>query len=383
MSVVSASTSKADDALSMASEVQHCHAALLYGDQVTLISPRSAVLKEVANTGSFTGTNLIRFAAEVAPYLFRDKADILELAKQLVEYPRELLVTPAQRDQHASVINGMLAAIAPNQDELVQKARAIISKSGFDQLQEAVDRKILTIDDVAGAEISMFVTKRTDPVMTGLISKIQEVLMSGNQYPLFDSHVSSIVRTGLQEGILTRVPMSRRHGSDAAMASGLFDYLPNFPHANTSEILDIRDDLDAPLKAFRIGIRNLSKEISTDPESAEFGSEIEDSWNLQVRPALDEIDALIRDNSSLSNLLGRTVRESASLPGLTAAVTLGASLGVAAGPMTSVPLAAGAAVGMSVAAVRAYLSQGEALEEVAGTQFYFLYGANQRISVAS
>jgi hypothetical protein len=384
MSVVSASiTQPADNALSMAAEVQHCHAALLYGDEVTLISPRSALLKRVADTGSFTGVNLIRFAAEVVPYLSPEHREAIELANQLVNVPRKARNTGRARKAYRELMEGLLEAVSANQDEWVENAQRILADSGFDQLQGAIDSGILKIDDVEGVQLSTFITQQSDPVMTGFLAKIQEVLLSGNQYPLFDADVSDLVRTGLEVGMFTRVPLSRRHGSDAAMASGLFDFLPNFPHAKTSEILEIRQALETPLKAFRLGVRELTKNIDLDAESPQFGSEIEDCWNLRVRPALDEIEENIQENSGMRNLLGRAMRDGASLPGLTAAVTLGGAFGVAAGPMTTVPLAAGAAVGISVAALRAYLDQGEALKEVTGTQFYFLYGMNERMRVAS
>lgn len=389
MSVVSGSTKQhSDDVLSMAGEVQHCHAALLYGDEVTLISPRSALMKAVADEGSFTGPNLVRFMARMAPHLGPEHAPVIELARQIVDFPKRGLITPGLRKAHSELMDGLLGSIASNEEEMVEKARGIVARSGFNQLQVAIDKGILSIHDLEGADISAFILHEADPVVAALMVKIQEVLSAGNQYPLFDDDVSNLVRLGMEAGIFTRVPLSRKHGSDAAMASGLFDFLPNFPHANTSEILDIRQALDKPLRAFRRGVRELSSEIDEEPESPQFGAAIEDCWNLQVRPALDEIEEAILENSSLRDLLGRSIRDGASLPGLTAAATLGASygastFGVVAGPMATVPLAAGTAIGLSVAAVRAYMEQGKALKEQTGAQFYFLYGTKQRLRLAS
>jgi len=52
-------------------------------------------------------------------------------------------------------------------------------------------------------------------------------------------------------GIFTRTPVAKQLGQHASMADGLFDHLPVFPYASTSEILDIRTELSPELGAFR------------------------------------------------------------------------------------------------------------------------------------
>jgi hypothetical protein len=382
MSVVSAGTDPtADNAASMANEVKHCHAALLYADEVQLISPRAALMKSAAHFGSCSAIDLVRLMVTVGPSIAPESTHLMELVQALINVPQWMLLTEELRGQHQDLMASLLRETEPMQALLEENAQALLKQSGFDELQLAIDEGILSIDDVYGADIPSLVDEG-DPMLVGFMAKIQEVLTSGNVYPLFDADASNLVRTGVKAGIFTPVKVARRLGSDAAMASGLFDRLPNFPYATTNEIIGIRRELALPLQRFRQGVRGLTEAIQVPPESDEFAHEIEDAWHLTVAPALNEIDESIQSNSSLRNLLSRSVMDaSTSLPTLTAGGTLAASLAVAAGPAITMPLAAGAAVGLTVNAVRAFMAQSDELEKATGTQFYFLYGTNARLGL--
>lgn len=133
------------------------------------------------------------------------------------------------------------------------------------------------------------------------------------------------------------------------MADGLFDKLPNFQYAKPREIIDIRTELSGSLLAFRQGIRSLTDEIELAPEHPDFGQAIADAWNQKVAPALNEIEAVIAENRSMSDLLRRVVKDPLGGTSIRGAVTLPATLAVAAGPIGAYITAAGLAVGLSVA----------------------------------
>jgi len=63
------------------------------------------------------------------------------------------------------------------------------------------------------------------------------------------------------------------------------------------------------LGAFRAGVSGLTKNIDVAAEDPKFGEEIEDAWNTEVAPALDEIEATIKDNSSMSDLLKKMITD--------------------------------------------------------------------------
>src|SRR5271163_4699610 len=93
MSVVSSGISPdADNAVSMVNEVRHCHAALLYADEVILISPKAALLKAAAEVRSLSGLDFVRLVTTLGPQFAPQSAEGLTVIRALVDFPRQLLV---------------------------------------------------------------------------------------------------------------------------------------------------------------------------------------------------------------------------------------------------------------------------------------------------
>ena len=149
----------------------------------------------------------------------------------------------------------------------------IMAQSGFDQMQLAIDAGILTVESMPGIDVSELEDTYSEAI-GGLIERIDHVLTSGKQYPLFDGETNEFVRGGVELGIFAHTPIAKRLGQNAAMADGLFDRLPSFEHATTSEILDIRTDLSPSLRAFRNGVSSLTEHIEVAPEDPQFGNEV-------------------------------------------------------------------------------------------------------------
>jgi hypothetical protein len=316
----------------------------------------------------------------VGPSRWPEFAEPLQFMDLLLNVRSDRIPTEQLRSEYQRHLDSFLKAFAPIQGRFEENVRGLLERSGFNDLHPAIDQGILSIDDIYGADMSDFALDGADPLLTGFAAKIQEVLTSGNVYPLFDARTSNFVRTGVEAGIFTPVPLARRLGSDAAMAAGLFDRLPNFPYATTSEILDIRRALARPLTQFRTGVRGLTEAIQVPPESPDFANAIEDAWNLTVAPALDEIEEAIRNNSSLGDLMSRSVKDAlTSGTALGSALSLAGSMYVGAGPTVTIPLAAAVAVGFSLNQARAFMAQSADLKKTTEAQFYFLHGANTRL----
>lgn len=261
-----------------------------------------------------------------------------------------------------------------------ENLRGIFADSGYDQLKDALDAGILFIDDVDGAAVDNL-SEADDPSMVlGFVQKINDALVDGERYPLFDTRAGSIVRLGVDAGFFSPVPMARRLGADAAMAEGLFDRLPNFQYATTREILEIRTELSGSLLTFRQGIRDLTKDLNTAPEHPDFSNEIADAWNQKVAPSIEEIENTVAENKSMRDLVTRIVKDPIGGTSIGTAVTLPETLAVAAGPAAALIAIAGVAVGCTVATGRALIDEYREIRDLNQAQFYFLYGTNEQIA---
>ncbi|WAJ42866.1 hypothetical protein OK015_16525 [Mycobacterium sp. Aquia_216] len=362
-------TPRPRDSPVLSHEVRMCRSGLLYADHVRLISPFASIVFGADRDADSSAETIIESLIDSIEKSTADEPGIQEV---LELFRAQLGIAEAEIDQRVK------AAVA----QFRRLHREKTERMGFGELKCAVDRGLLTIDPTAG--FARLIDQPPDEIVTegeivSVVSEIHDLLHSGRIYPLFDARVNRMVRDGVKEGYLKPVPTARRLGADAAMADGLFDRLPNFPLATMAEILDIRDALTIPLNNFRAGVRELTEEIDLAPEDLHFGAEIEDAWHVRVAPALDEIEDEIRTNTSIRDLLKRGLRDPAGLGALASASALPASLAIAAGPLVSASAIAGFAVGLSVAAARSFLTQSDDLHDATKAQFYFLYGANERM----
>ncbi len=249
-----------NDVISVA--VQQTHAALLYADKVTLVSPSVALMQSADDVGgNRVGVDLLLELAKVAPKYFPDAAKELLAFKRTIDNlpPRAQWSAREQREYELVVVEAS-KQFSPISDKLRKQAHALNAQTGFDQLQLAVDAGgILSIERMAGVDVSA-ISDGDDTMVLGYLDRIQKLFFdTRNEYPLFDANASSIVSGGLEMGIFTRTPVAKRLGQHALMADGLFDRLPLFPYASTSEILDIRTELSPALGAFRAGVSRLTE----------------------------------------------------------------------------------------------------------------------------
>jgi hypothetical protein len=379
MTVVNASQDQ--NATSLAFEVQQCNSALLYADEVTLVSPRVALLKSARDMNELNGVELLRRLNNVGPKFFPDSTESLRsFLKSVDSLPPRSLIPRHLRDELDSKLKQLVAEMRPLKETLQANVEKLLRQSGYDQLEEAVDLGILTIEDMQGADIDDI---DASGMVLGFTKKIDEVLNDGGRYPLFDAHAGNIVRLGVKAGFFAPVPAVRPLCADAAMAEGLFDRLPNFEYAKPREIIDIRTELSSSLDSFRQGIRGLTDGIELAPEDPNFGNEIADAWNQKVAPAINEIEATIRENRSMSDLMVRTLKDPIGGGSLAGAVTLPATLAVAAGPAGAFISAAGVVVGASVATARALVDEHKEIRSAKKAQFYFLYGTKEQLQRGS
>lgn len=377
---MSVATAPAASLLNLGDEIRQSQSALLYADTVTLISPRATLIHSIAVVEDAPDLEMLELLVSVAPvYAPQATHQLKEILHRVRSLPPGNQLNSTQRKRRRQALGELFDAIRPGITELQDRIGESLEKMRYRELALAMDAGLLTIDPLPDIDVRNVGDDADDDIAARYFARVQQALTSQDTYPLFDTTTNNLVNLGVEEGIFSPPPSARRRGRDASLATGLFDRLPNFEHANMSEILDIRQELRDPLHRFRQGVRQITKDIETAPEDPQFAHEIDEAWTTTVAPALAEIEAMIEQNSSLREKVRRVASDPAALSGLVGAV----GLGIAAGPASALPSAVAlmlsstaAVVGGGLAAIRTDLTQHAAREAITKTQFYFLYGAN-------
>jgi hypothetical protein len=150
--------------------------------------------------------------------------------------------------------------------------------------------------------------------------------------------------------------------------------LPTFPSATVNEVVDIRTELAPSLTQFRSAMVTISKSFSSQPWETDFADEVHDAWVESVLPAVEAIDASVRDNKSLLSLAtGVTGAANTAYPGL---AIVGTGL---VGHLGAVAVVGGALAGIGPI-LQAVRDRKNTDSEIRMQPFYFLYAAEQSLN---
>ena len=156
-------------------------------------------------------------------------------------------------------------------------------------------------------------------------------------------------------------------------ASGLMGRLPTFPTATVDEVIDIRTELAPSLAKFRSAMVSIAKSFSSSAWESDFEDEVHDAWVESVFPAVEDIEASVRDNNSLFSLAtGITGATNRAYPGLSI---------VAAGLLGHVGAAAlvGGAFAGAAPMLQAIRDRNRCATDIRMQPFYFLYAADRAL----
>lgn len=189
-------------------------------------------------------------------------------------------------------------------------------------------------------------------------------------YPLFDDLTGDFIGEAVSHGLLTPTEASTARGRYGGISADLLRRLPMFEEASLSDVLAIRQELEGPLRGFRLAIRGFSREIQSAAWEPGFPEEADALFREKVKPEVEKIEEAVRGNG-LGNLAWSTARHGAT------PATFGAVIGSASDLPTLAGAAAGALPVLGAAGVKALLDRNDKLKEIRGNQLYFYHRAGK------
>lgn len=321
--------------MSLANEVTLVRAAILYADEIELISASLAVLTSVARQIS--------------------GGPPMQIRPTLTSADREAL--------HYLIGKGSGA-------ELLAATRAGLLR--FAPFSKAFG----SFNDPQGGEADSIVENfLIDPIRTRLKDPSTRLLL--------DDVAGAFTRYLIDEGRIDPSPLAMRHAGEAAVGAGLIGRLPTFPQAPIDELLHLRADLDRPLTRYRAKVSELASTIATGSLDPDYKAEVDDLWTNEVAPAFADLQegfaehGLVRE---LARMLGKDVKSVIS--GVAAGIGITIGLNTLTTVSQWISIAAGVAAPVTQAAATALTAARDGRLELQRHELFFLYETERRLGAA-
>lgn len=359
-------------------DVQLVKAALLYADQVELLGLAASMVHSIGlapGSKALTLLELVRLAevanggALVPPEVRRFLPQIDALVRSGATIPAELR---AEGESIFEFIEKAHELLHPAQDE-------ILLMTGAEELRPALESGILRVADLGvgmesavAAAVSGAMT--SDREIAGWIGQIESRMSDRRTRLLFDEDSGDLIQSMLNEGIVAPDQIGLRLAGKAAAGAGFVARLPAFSEARMDELLDLRVELDAPLRRYRAAISQFSVAL---PQAVgrELEFEVEQLWESSVAPAIDEITERLHDHALVRELARHALQDVAKYLGYAGGVFVGLAAATDVGQVAAT--VASTVPGMAEAAGRAMVSSSGARQQVERHELFYLHKVNE------
>ena len=287
------------DKLKIDREIQYAKAALLYADNITLISPFASFChRSMYNARGFDREKIEKLLSNIVQWLKDRRTPEEESAYQIALELKNSIVDPET-----------YAKLSVHDRDNRKKAALLLGQYVDDSMSKRIGTEqfsdLKKLDACGKVVIKEFESDFTDGA--GLLEEytllLKEALYSS--YPLFDENSNWLMAETVESKIIRLSPTERRKITHAGFSDNIVARLPSFDQATVDEILDIRKELEPSISRFRSKMISYSDTLQTMPWDKDFEAECSMLYDQEVAPAITEIDERSRDNSFLKNLGGK------------------------------------------------------------------------------
>lgn len=351
--------------LNLEKEVQLVKVGLLYADKVKLCSPNSSMILSILGISKMNKIEKLQFLKEVAPALNISNQQI-EAMEQFIDLYKKMESKKNLSKQDILVKIKMRQELDKLYKSLDNELESLFKHSKADQLDRAINSNKLDIE-IYGTNDMDF-----DDIVEQFMKSIKTTIENGDTYPLFDDGISDIVRCGSKEGIFNFRKSTSEKTKHMGFVSDIMHRLPCFEYATIDEILDIRKELENPLRRFRSAIIKSSEEIRYEVWDQDFTYDADKLFRKEIEPSIVEIEELVQSNKYLKKLTSNILSNPLE-------ILKSSGLGLLVGKLSDLPniSAEAMSIGAGVAntAFRTWKEYGDQNKKIEQNQMYFYYRA--------
>lgn len=378
---------------SLSNEVELVRAAILYADEIELVSPAAEMVNSVVNLaeGDIYGLfsvlaglpdNVLQFIGNGNSPLPLNWREVLPAALFAIQMGPDRLQRLPGGDQITQAQLDQIAGFNDHFDEIMGTMRResdlLLQQSGGEELQPAIRAGVVTVSPL----FAMGDVNDTATLVFKFMDTLRTLMSDRRVRLLFDDSVAKLVRDMVDAGMVAPHQLTLKHAGEAAVGSGLVSRLPAFTAAPIDELLDLRGDLVAPLSRYRRAVSKMAEKLAYRAFDDESAVEIDDLWRDEVDPALHDLREGLGEHG--------LVREVAKQMGLDlktyVSALIGPGLWVGLDTYTSIQGVVSAAVGMAPvaaatgqAAINAHALRREQRAALEKHELFYLYEVERRL----
>jgi hypothetical protein len=351
-------------------------ASLLYADRVKLCSLGASVLSGIAQFQEVSTEEqaklVVRFLPDLEPSMNSQQIHFFEAAVGLRGREEKRRISKRTRRE-------ILAMVSESGGELEAMVLEQHRAAGIEGFREAVNSGVLEVHPfrqtsaqslieatIRGGGNLLYGLDLTD-LLKEFLDQVKSAVEDGFTYPMFDDLTGDFVAEAIRLGLIRSSKASIARGQYSGLSGELLQRLPLFEEATVAEVLDIRRELQGPLRGFRLAVSDFSSQIRPAGWEPGFAEEADALFREKVQPEIERIEVAVRENRSLEEFARKVVRHGATR----------ATFGAVIGSVSDLSGLAGIALGLGSAGVQAYLDQQDSMREIQDKQLYFYYGAQE------
>lgn len=292
----------------MKHEIEMLKCSLLYADKTKLLSVTTSLFFLLLSSTQLNSKQQIEFFEQLFPLFYRDES--YETIKQGIAVYKNLFHNKRHLNRNELIAKLKLESEFKNVwKQYCDKIFEMLEGFGLNNLIKPIESGLLEI-------IFFDTSQNTDKLTEEYLKEITKAVSDGSTYPLFDELVSDLVRTHINENLISVSDSLVARAKHVGLAAKIIERLPLFEFATIDEILDIRSELEKPLMRFRAGILKFSSHVKSASWDKDFILDVENIMIKEVEPAILDIEESIIQNQYLSMLIRRmTTKPGAGITG--------------------------------------------------------------------
>ena len=358
--------------ISIGEELEYIKVALLYGDNITLVSPKSLLFLGVSCILGMNERQTYRYFIDMIKSIEKDEYKKEQYECIFQQY------TAIKRKKHKNMQELLLIKQIEMQfnssiEEYKNKIIEMFGEESILQFISAMNTNRLVVDTLNIEENNEFFNDR---LIEEFFNKVSSAVVSGNKYPIYNKSTVDLLKSAIKEGKIQVPSYSNSNIKNANVASDLILRLPVFENATVDEIIDIRKELDKYVNNFRGAIVDYSEKIKSEPWTNEFEHEAYNLFLKEVNPKIMAIDEEVKANKLLYKMVEKNLKNPISF----ATPMFGAIISPISNFINLSTTAMLTGASMAGTSLLAYKEWKEKLSQIEQNQLYFYYKSGKIIS---